>query len=101
MKTYKITGSTNGWIAQRDIAFNGKTTITIETGLTLEDARTKLDDLFNSDYGYSHDSLEISYNEETGISEYGVDERWTEYQDGTASYEYDSRYFRIEEEIED
>lgn len=101
MKTYKITGSTNGYIASRDIEFNGKTKITIATNLTLEQAREKLDDFFYSDYDYSHDQFETSYNEETGESTYGIDSHWHEHPDGTASYEYDSRYYGIEEETEE
>lgn len=98
IKTYKVTGKTNGWIAQRDINFNGKTEINLAENLTLEEAREKLADFFYKDYDHYYDSVEISYNEETEESEYGVDERWNDYGDGTASYEYDSRYYRIEEE---
>ena len=32
MKTYKITGKTNGYIAKRDINFNGKEVIVIAEG---------------------------------------------------------------------
>lgn len=98
MKTYKIIGSTNGYIASRDIHFNGKTQIELASGLSLEDAISKLDEFFSEDYGYSHDSFEVSYNEETEESVYADDERWTNFQDGTASYEYDSRYYSIVEE---
>lgn len=41
-KNYKIVGRTNGWIASRDIHFNGKTEITIESNLTLREAQKKL-----------------------------------------------------------
>jgi hypothetical protein len=101
MRTFKITGSTNGYIASRDIIFNGKTQITLATGLSLEQARKKLDDFFLEDYGHQHDSFEVSYNEATEESVYGNDDRWTDYKDGTASYEYDSRYYRIQEETEE
>lgn len=49
-KNYKIVGKTNGWIASRDIHFNGKTEITIESNLTLREAQKKLLDFFNEDY---------------------------------------------------
>lgn len=50
MATYKITGQTNGYIANRDIHFNGKTQITLATGLTEDQAKEKLEEFFNSDY---------------------------------------------------
>ena len=55
-KTYKITGKTNGWIAQRDTLFKGKEYITIESGLTLKEAQEKMLDFFNEDHdtGYSN-----------------------------------------------
>lgn len=79
--------------------FNGKTKITLAEDLTIEAARKKLDEFFEMNYGYSHDHYEISFNPETEESEYGIDERWTDEQDGTASYEFDSRYYEIEEEV--
>jgi len=99
MKTYKITASTNGYIASRDIMFNGKTIITIDKNLTLKEALKELDKYFFMDYEYSHDQCVESYNEETDEFIFCKDNRWTDYEDGTASYEYDSRYYRIEEEI--
>lgn len=100
MKTYKIIGETNGYIASRNIEFNGKTRIEIETGLSIEDAIEQLDVLFKERYDYSHDECIELYNEDTDEITYCTDNRWTDYQDGTASFEYDSRYYRIEEEEE-
>ena len=42
MKTYRIIGKTNPYIAQRDIHFNGKPEVVFETGLTLKEAQSKL-----------------------------------------------------------
>ena len=98
MKTYRIIGSTNGYIASRNIEFNGKTEIEIETGLSIEDAKSKLDDIFRIRYGYSHDECVESYNDETEEFTYCIDNRWNDFSDGTASFEYDSRYYIIEEE---
>lgn len=88
--TYKIIGHTNPYIAQRDIHFNGNTTITLATGLTLKEAQQKLLQFFNEDYG-------------TYFSNWGLvrcnHPLWTSsYKDGTRSYEYDSRYYSIEKE---
>ena len=92
-KTYKIIGKTNAWIAQRDIMFNGKTEITIERDLTLREAQKKLLDFFNEDY-------------ETCYPNWGLvvgNHRFDcgSHRDGTRYYEYDSRYFSIEEDNEE
>lgn len=92
-KTYKITGKTNGWIAQRDTLFKGKEYITIESGLTLKEAQEKMLNFFNEDYntGYSNWGLvrcNHGYNS------------WS-HKDGTRGYDYDSRYYYIEEEVAD
>lgn len=88
--TYKIIGHTNPYIAQRDIHFNGNTTITLATGLTLKEAQQKLLQLFNEDYGtyFSNWGL-VRCNHPWGTSSY---------KDGTRAYEYDSRYYSIEKE---
>lgn len=91
MKTYKITGKTNGWIAQRDSLFKGKEYITIERGLTLKEAQKKILDFFNEDY-------ETCYKN-WGLVRCNSDMAFT-HNDGTRGYEYDSRYFEIEEEKE-
>lgn len=89
MNTYKITGRTNGWIAQRDSLFKGKEYITIERGLTLKEAQKKILDFFNEDY-------ETCYKN-WGLVRCNSDMAFT-HNDGTRGYEYDSRYFEIEEE---
>ena len=91
MKTYKITGHTNGWIAQRDSMFNGKEYITIEKGLTLKEAQKKLLEFFNNDYD--------TYYSNWGLVRMNDNRSWSS-SDGTRGYEYDSRYFEIEEENE-
>lgn len=90
MKTYRIIGKTNGWIAQRDLRFKGKTTITLATGLTLKDAQQKMLQFFNDDY-------------ETYYSNWGFVRRNRPFEsttndDGTRSYEYDGRQYYIEQE---
>lgn len=92
MNTYKIIGRTNGWIAARDIHFKGKTLITIESGLTLKEAQKKLLSFFNETYNtcYSNwGNVRRAFPFETSTRK-----------DGTRMYEYDSRYFSIEKEID-
>lgn len=89
-KLYKIIGKTNGWIAQRDIHFKGKTQITIESGLTLKEAQKKLLDFFNEDYD--------TYFQNWGLVRCNYPYNSSSFSDGTRSYEYDSRYYSIEEE---
>lgn len=88
MKTYKLIGRTNSYIASRNIEFNGKTEIVIERFLTLKEAQSKLLEFFNGDY-------------ETNFSNWGLARCnhpfvTSSYSDGTRSYEYDSRYYSIE-----
>ena len=92
MKTYKIIGKTNGWIAQRNSLFNGKTEIIIEEGLSLKDAQKRLLVFFNEDYNtcYSNWGLVRCNHPYDSCSN----------NDGTRSYEYDSKYYLIEEENE-
>ena len=90
MKTYKIVGGTNSYIAQRDILFNGKTKIVIAVGLTLREAQKKLLDMFNEDYDTCFPNwglvrAHFPYDSST-------------YRDGTRSYEFDSRRYGIDEE---
>lgn len=88
MKTYRIIGRTNGWIAQRDVMFGGKTYIVIEKGLTLKEAQKKILDFFNEDYE--------TYYKNWGLVRCNSDFAYSN-SDGTRGYEYDSRYFEIEE----
>ena len=87
--TYKIIGQTNPYIAQRDIHFNGKTTITLATRLTLKEAQQKLLQFFNEDYG--------TYFSNWGLVRCNHPFESSTHKDGTRSYEYDSRYYSIEE----
>lgn len=89
--TYKIIVRKNPYIAQRDIHFNGKTTITIESGLTLKEAQQKLLLYFNDDYG--------TYFSNWGLVRCHHPFEASTHKDGTRSYEYDSRKYSIEKEI--
>lgn len=93
MITYKITGHTDGWIAQRDIHFNGKETIVLDSNLTLKEAQEKLLDFFNEDYG--------TYYSNWGLVRCNYPHDTASWPDGTRRYDYDGRYYIIEEEIED
>lgn len=86
---YKIIGRTNPYIAQRDIHFNGKVCIIIATGLTLKEAQQKLLQYFNEDYD--------TYFSNWGLVRCNHPYEATTHEDGTRSYEYDSRYYAIEE----
>lgn len=92
-KNYKIVGRTNGWIASRDIHFNGKTEITIESNLTLREAQKKLLDFFNEDYD--------TYYQNWGLVRCNHHDESSSHPDGTRLYEYDSRYYSIEEDDEE
>lgn len=89
-KTYKIVARTNSYIAQRDINFKGKTEVTIESGLTLKEAHTKLLDMFNEDYE--------TYFKNWGLARINKPYETATYKDGTRSYSYDSRTYDIEDE---
>lgn len=90
MKTYKITATTNGYIASRDIHFNGRTNYNVVENLTLKEAQSKLTEFFNSDFETSFSNWGLIRINHPGNS--------SSFVDGTRSYEYDSRYYRIEEE---
>ena len=100
MKTFKITGRTNGWIAARDLNFNGRTEITLVNGMTLKQAQEKLLDFYNEDYanerGFAPNWGIAVMNSRKSI--FGANPTLS---DGTRSYEYDSRKYSIEEEVED
>jgi len=90
---FKIIGKTNGWIASRDVHFNGKTEITIESNLTKEEANDKILKFFNKDY-------------ETYFSNWGLVRMNYPIHSFTSSdrlrwYEYDSRYYEVVHEEED
>jgi hypothetical protein len=91
MSKYRITGRTNSWIAQRDSTFNGRCEITIADQLGLKDAYKKLLNMYNddnSDYP-SAPNWGIAVRQGRGAQ--------ATFLDGTRCYEYDSRYYQIEE----
>lgn len=95
MKTYKIIGRTNGWIAQRDAIFKGKTEIVIEDGLSLREAQKMLLSMYNKDYeserAYcSNWGLAVIQSNRLGVGAYNTC--------GSRCYEYDSRVYTIEED---
>lgn len=103
--SYKIIAETNGWIASRDIHFNGETSYIVASNISLDEARKKLEELFFEDYP---DYMILS---DEDLKYYGYEERpdyiastikefseWDEFENGTARYEFDSRYYSIEEE---
>lgn len=85
---YKITGKTNGWIAQRDSLFKGKTEITLADNLTLKEAQEKILAFHNEDYDMCCEHWGIARRKNPHNT-------WTE-TNGIRGYEYDSRYYRIE-----
>lgn len=97
MKTYRIIGRTNSWIAQRDATFKGRTTIEIETGLTLREAQKFLLDMYNKDYEDNRPycqnwGLAVIQSNRYGVGAYNTC--------GSRCYEYDSRVYSIEEDEE-
>ncbi len=95
MKTYQIKGSTNFYIAQRDGQFNGKCEIIISSGLTLSQARTELLRMFNQNYETCYPNWGVVMH--SSIGRYNCNH----FSDGTYGYNYDSRSYYIEEEVED
>ena len=93
-KTFKIIGRTNGWIAAGDSQFNGKTEIVVEKNLTLKEAQGKLLSMFNECYelGCSNWGAAVMARKNRAEGAYKTHE------DGTRSFDYDSRTFSIEEE---
>lgn len=95
-KKYQITGTTNGWIAQRDPEFKGKTRIIIEKDLTLKEAQMKLLSMFNRDYE-GRGWFAINWGLAVSMSNYLASPSNS---DGTRMYEFDSRFYKIEEQEE-
>lgn len=91
MSKYRITGRTNGWIAQRDSTFNGRCEITIADQLELKEAYKKLLDMYNDDNrNYpSAPNWGIAVRQDRGAQ--------ATFTDGTRRYEYDSRVYEIVE----
>ena len=92
-RTYRIIGKTNSWIAQR----NGwrKTAIVISSNLTLKQAKDALLSMFSNDYEVYLPNWGCVMSSKIGR------DYVSHYKDGTYSYEYDSRYYSIEKEVDD
>ena len=94
---YRIVVETNGWIANRDPMFKPyQTKAVIESGLTWEEARKMLLDMFNAKFEW-----QVGYAPNWGIAviktKKFVDGANKTYRDGTRSFSWDSRVFSIEE----
>lgn len=76
---YRIYGSTNTYIANTDPRFSGSTKIVIAEDLTLDEAKKQLLEIYEN----------MNLNED----------EWPLYDDNM-KFEYDSRYFGIEEQEE-
>ena len=93
-KTFKIVGRTYGWIAERDSQFNGKTEIDVEKNLTLKEAQRKLLSMFNDCYELNCSNWGMAVI----ARRYRAEGAFKTRNDSTRCFEYDSRYFSIEEE---
>ena len=93
-KTFKIVGRTNGWIAERDTQFNGKTEIIVAGNLTLKEAQRRLLSMFNDCYALNCSNWGAAVMARKNRAE-GA---YKTHEDGTRSFDYDSRTFSIEEE---
>ena len=91
---FKIVGRTNGWIAERDSLFKGKTEIVIDDNLTLKEAQRRLLSMFNGYYelNCSNWGMAVIVRKKRAEGAYKTREN------GTRSFDYDSRTFSIEEE---
>ena len=92
-KTFKIIGRTNGYIAGRDILFNGMTERTLADNLSLKEAQKWL-------LEYINEKFELGMNNwgSATLAVRSLAERAGSNEDGTRGFTYDSRYFSIEEE---
>lgn len=93
-KKFRIVGITEGWIAKRDTQFNGKTQIIVAGNLTLKEAQRKLLSMFNDCYELNCRNWGMAVIARRKRAEGAFKTR----KDGTRCFEYDSRYFSIEEE---
>lgn len=94
MKTYSIVKETNPYLAQRD-GMGRKTKITLEKGLTLKEAQKELLRMFNKDCKTNYPNWGLAVATSSKLGEAG--EASPSRPDGTRFYEYDSRYYSIEE----
>ena len=93
-KKFRIVGITDGWIAERDAQFNGKTQIIVACNLTLKEAQRKLLSMFNDCYDFNCSNWGMAVI----ARRYRAEGAFKTRNDGTRCFEYDSRYFSIEEE---
>ena len=93
-KKFKIIGRTNGCIAARDSQFNGKTEIDVEKNLTLKEAQNELLRMFNKCFELNCSNWGMAVI----ARRYRAEGAFKTRNDGTRCFEYDSRYFSIEEE---
>lgn len=95
-QTFSVIATTNGYIASRDLMFNGSPRIVLASGLSLEEAREKLLTLWNErvDDDYQADTIE----EAAELSSSRLDRM--EERGGLPSFEFDSRVFTIEPDAE-
>lgn len=93
--TYKIIARTDGWTANRDRLFKGKTEITLESGLTLKQAHRRLLEMFNESYC---DTYATNWGIAVCLTHGKVYGACSTFSDGTRMYSYDGRYYKIEEE---
>lgn len=91
---YKIIATTNSYIAQRDPMFHGKTEVVLEENLTLKEAQKYLLDLFNR----KHDIYAPNWGIAVRLTRHLGDAALPTFPDGTRSFSWDSRSFRIDEE---
>ena len=93
-KKFRIVGITDGWTAERDTQFNGKTQIIVAGNLTLKEAQRKLLSMFNECYelGCSNWGAAVMARRHHVFCAYPTHE------DGTRCFDYDSRTFSIEED---
>lgn len=101
MKTYRIIATTNGYIANRDVMFKGKTEVILHRNMTLKEACQELLNMYNY-YFYECDNRPYACNWGMAVIQsknHTFGARAT-YSDGTRSFDWDSRRFSIEEETE-
>ena len=91
---FKIVGRTNGWIAERDSLFKGKTEIVIDDNLTLKEAQRRLLSMFNGYYELNCSNWGMAVIARKKRAEGAC----KSHEDGTRCFIYDSRYFGIEED---
>lgn len=87
---YKITLSTNAYLARRDARMRGKTEVALVENLTLKEARETLLDLFNS--------VKSESCRHWGVARRRHPHETNTFKDGTRSFEEDSRHYSIEQQ---